>query len=92
MYSIYTSTSTVTTITPYSMCVTLSALIFNVTTSTSVSYVIVTTSVITGYTSSGAFCANTGTFWEFLNVFIFLRNADTTIDPPLRASCSHGRV
>ncbi len=90
MYSIYTSTTGVTTLTPYSISVLFSSLIYRSIVVTSVSTSIVTTVNVTAYTSSGAFCEKTGAFWVFLIVFIFCKNADTTIDPPLRASFSHG--
>ena len=60
-------------------------------------YTSVTSIVIVVIPSSGAFDGNPYAFWENNGVFcfwrmvrIFLENAANAIDPPLRASISHG--
>ncbi len=60
-------------------------------------YTSVTSIVITVIPSSGAFDGNPYAFWENIDVFrfslkvrIFWEYAANTLDPPLRASTSHG--
>ena len=64
-----------------------------------VTYTSVTSIVITVYKVSAAFCENPYAFWENNGVFcfslmvrIFCEYAANTLDPPLRASTSHGRL
>ena len=101
---IYTSTTRVSSLSIvsigviYTLIVIYTSVSYTLSTSvTTVTYTSVTSIVIVVIPSSGAFVENPYAFWENTALFafwrkvrIFLEYAANAIDPPLRASTSHG--